>query len=160
LSSSCRSAWGASVPPHSLRVARSQSRGLASSSSCRRRRRVGVVDVSCRRVVAPVAPVTNCPSQGSTCASLQCSCKSQSLERLRVSDAGGSRRSYRNGRASAVAEGIAGITFPKGPPKSSVGGTPGWNLLPSARRYGWPPPGLYLSVLRDFRPGLSSTSRG
>jgi hypothetical protein len=36
---SCRSAWGASVTPHPLRVARSQSRGLASSS-CRRRRRV------------------------------------------------------------------------------------------------------------------------
>jgi hypothetical protein len=66
---------------------------------------------------------------------------------LRVSDAGGSRRSYRNGRASAVAE---GTPFPKGPPKSSVGGTPGWNLSSSARRYGWPPPGLYLSVRRDL----------
>jgi hypothetical protein len=31
---------------------------------------------------------------------------------------------------------------PKGPPKSSVGGTPGWQLLSSARRYGWPPPGV------------------
>jgi hypothetical protein len=31
-------------------------------------------------------------------ASLQCSCRSQSLKNLRVSDAGGSRRSYRNGR--------------------------------------------------------------
>jgi hypothetical protein len=30
-----RSPCGASVPPHPLRVARSQSRGLASSSSCR-----------------------------------------------------------------------------------------------------------------------------
>ena len=37
-------------------------------------------------------------------------------------------------------------SFPKGPPKSSVGGTPGWNLLTSARRYGWPPLGLHLSV--------------
>ena len=65
--------------------------------------------------------------------------------------------SYRNGRASAVAE----VTpFPKGPSKSSVGGTPGWNLSTSARRYGWPPPGLYLSVRRDFRLGLSSASRG
>ena len=43
-------------------------------------RRVVVVAVSCRRVVAPVAPVPNCPSQDSTCARLQCSCKSQSLE--------------------------------------------------------------------------------
>ena len=76
---------------------------------------------------------------------------------LRVSDAGGSRRSYRNGRASAVAE---GTSFPQGTPESSVGGTPGWNLSSSARRYGWPPPGLYLSVRRDFRPGLSSASRG
>ena len=48
---------------------------------------------------------------------------------LRVSDAGGSRRSYRNGRVdSAVAE---STPFPKGPPKS---GTPGWHLLSSARR--------------------------
>jgi hypothetical protein len=37
---------------------------------------------------------------------------------------------------SAVAE---GNPFPKGPPKSSVGGAPGWNLPSSARRYGWPP---------------------
>jgi hypothetical protein len=63
-----------------------------------RRRRVGVVAVSCRYAVEPVVPVPNCPSQGSTCSSLQCSCKSQSLERLRVSDAGGSRRSYGTGR--------------------------------------------------------------
>ena len=72
---------------------------------------------------------------------------------LRVSDAGGSRRSYRNGRASAVAE---GTPFPEGPPESSVGGVPGWHhpahLLASSRGS--------LSVLRDFRPGLSSTSRG
>jgi hypothetical protein len=88
-----RDACGASpVPPHPLGVARSQSRGLTSSSSCRRRRRVVS---SCRRVVAPVAPVPNCPSQGSTCASQQCSCKSQSLERLRVSDAGGSMKGLR-----------------------------------------------------------------
>jgi hypothetical protein len=51
-----------------------------------------VVVVSCG-VVAPVEPVPKCPSQGSS-ASLQCSCRSQSL----VSDAGGSRRSYWNGR--------------------------------------------------------------
>jgi hypothetical protein len=41
-----------------------------------------------------------------------------------------------------------------------VGGTPGWNLSSSARRYGWPPPGLYLLVRRDFRPGLASASWG
>ena len=45
-----------------------------------RGRRVVIIAVSCRRVVAPVAPVPNCPSQDSTCARLQCSCKSQSLE--------------------------------------------------------------------------------
>jgi hypothetical protein len=44
-------------------------------------------------------------------------------------DAGGSRRSYRSGRASAVAE---GTPFPEGPPKSSVGGVPGWHLSSSA----------------------------
>ena len=49
--------------------------------------------------------------------------------------------------------------FPKGPPKSSVGGTPGWNRSSSARRHGWPPPGVFVSVRRDFRPGLSSASR-
>jgi hypothetical protein len=58
---------------------------------------------------------------------------------------------------SAVAE---GTPFPKGPPKSSVGRTPGWNLLSSARRYGWPRPGLDRSVRRDFRPGRSPASRG
>jgi hypothetical protein len=53
---------------------------------------------------------------------------------LQVNDAGGSRRSYRNGRVdSAVAE---STPFPKGSPKLSVGGTPGWHLLSSARRYG------------------------
>jgi hypothetical protein len=72
-----------------------------------------------------------------------------------VSDAGGSRRSYKNGRASAVAE---GTPFSKGPPKSSVVGTPGWNLLSSARRYGWPPPSLYLSVRRDLRSGLGGVA--
>jgi hypothetical protein len=49
--------------------------------------------------------------------------------------------------------------FPKGPSKSSVGGTPGWSSS-SARWYGWPPPGVDLSVRRDFRPGRSSASRG
>ena len=49
---------------------------------------------------------------------------------LRVSDAGGSRGSYRNCRASAVAE---GTPFPEGPPESSVGGAPGWHLSSSAR---------------------------
>jgi hypothetical protein len=48
---------------------------------------------------------------------------------------------------SAVAE---DTPFPKGPPKSSVGGTPGWNMLSSARRYGWPPSGLDCSVRRDL----------
>ena len=55
--------------------------------------------------------------------------------------------------SSAVAE---GTPFPEGPPESSVGGVPGWHhpahLLASSRGS--------LSVLRDFRPGLSSTSRG
>jgi hypothetical protein len=52
---------------------------------------------------------------------------------------------------------------PKGPPRSAVGGTPGWNhaepfiqrtlvRLASSRSY--------LSVRRDFRPVLSSASRG
>jgi hypothetical protein len=58
---------------------------------------------------------------------------------------------------SAVAE---GTPFPKGPPKSSVRGTPGWNLLSSARRYGWPPLSLDRSVHRDFRPGQFPASRG
>jgi hypothetical protein len=40
-----------------------------------------------------------------------------------VSDAGGSRRSYRNGRVNSAVE--EGTPFPKGPPKSSVGGMPG-----------------------------------
>jgi len=43
---------------------------------------------------------------------------------------GGSRRSYRNGRASAVAEG--GTPFPEGLPKSWVGGVPCWHLSFSA----------------------------
>ena len=43
---------------------------------------------------------------------------------------------------SAVAE---SPPFPKGSPKSSVGGTPRWQLSSSARRYGWSPPG-YSSV--------------
>jgi hypothetical protein len=35
------------------------------------------------------------------------------------------------------------------------------SLSSNTHRYGWPPPGLYyLSVRRDFRPGLSSASRG
>jgi len=38
---------------------------------------------------------------------------------------------------SAVAE---STPFPKGAPKSLVGGTPGWHLSSSARRYGCPPP--------------------
>ena len=49
---------------------------------------------------------------------------------------------------SAVAE---STPFPKGPPKSSVEGTP---------RCGWPPPGVDLSVRHNFRPGRSSASRG
>ena len=58
---------------------------------------------------------------------------------------------------SAVAE---DTPFPKtqGTPKSSVGGTPGWNPVPSARKDGWPP-GLDRSVRRDFRPGQSPASR-
>jgi hypothetical protein len=45
-----------------------------------------------------IRELPNCPSQESICTSLQCGCRLQSLELLRVSDAGGSRRSYRNGR--------------------------------------------------------------
>jgi hypothetical protein len=82
------------VPPHPPRVARSRSRGLASfrgvaapvaphcplhTPSGWHARRAGVWH-HCRRVVASVAPVPNCPIQESTCASLQCSCKSLSLE--------------------------------------------------------------------------------
>jgi len=55
----------------------------------------GIVVVVSSRVVEPVAPVPNCPSQGSTCASLQCSCRSRSLEQP---PGEWSRRSYRNGR--------------------------------------------------------------
>ena len=54
----------------------------------------------------------------------------------RVSDAGGSRRSYRSGRASVVAE---GNPFPEGAPKWSVGGFPGWHVI---QRMCWPPPGV------------------
>ncbi len=70
---------------------------------------------------------------------------------------------YRNVLGSAVPE---GTPFPKGSPKSLVGGMPGWNLSSSARRYGpycWPPglcDSLDRSVRRDFRPGRSSASRG
>jgi hypothetical protein len=112
-----------------------------------------------------VAPVPNCPSQESICASLQCRCRSQSLEQsLRVSDAGGSRRSYRNGRVLLC----LGKEHPppqglgrEHPSKSSVGGTPGWSSA-SARWYGQPSPGVCvnLSVRRNFRPGRSPASRG
>ena len=50
---------------------------------------------------------------------------------LRVSDAGGSRRSYRNGRASAVAEGAPKV----------VGGGVSW-LAPVIQRMSWPLPGV------------------
>ena len=67
---------------------------------------------------------------------------------LLVSGAGGPRRSYRNVRASAVAE---GTPFPEGPQGRLWGG-----LLSSSARAGLLPG--CLSVLRDFRPGLSPTS--
>ena len=81
-----RNACGASAPPHP-----SGWHALRAGAWHHRRRIVWC------RVVAPVAAVPNCPSQGSICDSLQCNCRSQSLEHLRVSDAGGSRRSDRNG---------------------------------------------------------------
>ena len=59
---------------------------------------------------------------------------------------------------SAVAEDTP-FAKTQGPPKSSVGGTPDWNLVPSARKDGWPP-GLDRSVRRDFRPDLSAAFRG
>jgi hypothetical protein len=63
-----------------------------------------------------IAPAKSPPMQAYDVAA------SHSRWSLQVSDVGGSRKSYRNGRASAVAE---GTPFPKGPPESSVGGTPG-----------------------------------
>ena len=65
-----------------------------------------------------------------TCASLNVAAGHSRRGHVWVSDAGGSRRSYRNGRAFAVAE---GTPFPEGPPESSVGGFPGWHLSSSAR---------------------------
>ena len=58
-------------------------------------------------------------AQAKTCASLNVSAGHSRRVHLRVSDAGGSRRSYRNGRASAVAE---GTPFPKGPQSRQWGG--------------------------------------
>ena len=78
-----------------------------------------------RRVVYLVAPAKN-PSMP---ASYSVAAGHSRRGHIRVSDAGGSRRSYRNGRAAAVAE---GTPFPEGPPESSVGGVPGWHLSSSA----------------------------
>jgi hypothetical protein len=44
--------------------------------------------------------------------------------------------------------------LPQGAPKVVGGGDAWLEPVISARRYGWPPLGRYLSVRRDFRPGL------
>jgi hypothetical protein len=80
-----------------------------------------------RNASSSLCPI--CPSQESTCASHNVAAGHSCRGHLRVSDAGGWRRSYRSGRASAVAE---GTPFPEGPPESSVGGFPGWHLSSSA----------------------------
>jgi len=120
---------GTPLPPHPLRVARSSA--ALKAGVWHRRRRVNVIAVSCRCVVAPVAPVTEIAPAKDPPVPAYNVAAGHSQWSLRVSDVGGSRRSYRNGRASAVAE---AIPFPKGTPKSSVGGTPGWNMLSSALR--------------------------
>ena len=73
----------------------------ASSSSCR---------------------VPSCPSQESTCASHNVAAGHSRQGHLRVSDAGGSRRSHRNGRASALSRGAPKV----------VGGGVSWHLSSSA----------------------------
>ena len=100
--------------------------------------------------------VPSCPSQESICASLNVAAGHSRQGHLRVSDAGGSRRSYRNGRAKFCS--CRGHPLSRGAPKVVGGG--GFlagtchpaHVLASSRGS--------LSVLRDFRPGLSSTSRG
>jgi hypothetical protein len=78
--------------------------------------------------------------------------------RLRVSDAGGSRRSYRNGRVWLCRG--RGHPLPQRALRV-VGVGDAW-LEPSssARWYGFPPPGVDRSAHRDFRPGRSPASRG
>ena len=85
-----------------------------------------------RRVVYLVAPAKNPPAPVYNVAAGH-----SRRGHLRVSDAGGSRRSYRNGRASAVAE---GTPFPRGP-KSRLWGGGSW-LAPIIQRTCWPPPGV------------------
>ena len=76
--------------------------------------------------------IPNCPSQESICACLErvtpCSCRSQSLERLRVSDTGGSR----GPAATAViySDAAKSTPFPKGSPKSLFGDAC-WGSRPS-----------------------------
>ena len=110
-----------------------------------------------RRVVYLVAPAKNPPVPANVAAG------HSRRGHLRVSDAGGSRRSYRNGRASAVAE---GTPFPEGPPKSSVGG--GSLLAPVIQRMCWSPPGVasvsFVISVRAYPPlpegsGLYSEER-
>ena len=92
-----------------------------------------VVAVSCRRVVAPVAPVPNCvaPAKSPPVPAYNVPA-GHSHWSLRVSDAGGSRRSYRNGRGSLCRG--RGHPLPQDPraPKV-VGGGDAW-LEPGAQR--------------------------
>ncbi len=95
--------------------------------------------------------------------SLQCSCRSQSLEHLRVSDAGGSRKSCRNGlvlpcrgreRERVLFIGTQSPRFPRGPQSRRW-----WGRLDGPHLAPWPTPGLDLSGRREFRPGWSPASR-
>jgi hypothetical protein len=112
-SSSCRSACGVSVPPHPLGVACSPSRGLASSSSCR--------VVSCRSALtklpqpSPSVPAYNVAAGHSRWSSVQ------------VSDTGGSRRSYRNERPCLTLPCQRAPPSPRGP--QVVGGRDAWLVV-------------------------------
>ena len=82
----------------------------ASSSSCR---------------------VPSCPSQESICASLNVAAGHSRQGHFRVIDAGGSRRSYRNGRAKFCS--CRGHPLSRGAPKVvGGGGVPCWHLSSSA----------------------------
>jgi len=98
-----------------------------------------------RRNALSSCRVPSCLSQESTCASLCDVAAGHSRQgHLRVSNAGGSRRSYRNGRASALQR---APPFPRGPQSRLWGGT--W-LAPVIQRTCWPPPGV--SRFRDPKP--------
>lgn len=79
------------------------------------------IDFPC---VSMMHRVPNCPSQKSISASLQCNCKAQCLDSLRVSVAEGSRRHYKDVRVREKPS-----LTQVGPNSTWV--TPGWCAAPS-----------------------------